>query len=61
LLGKAGTPGYIPPEIYFNKPFTTKGDIFGLGVVLFSIVGGYSPFKGNTYHQIMEANRKADM
>lgn len=49
LTSKAGTPGYIPPELYANKPYIDKGDIFSLGVLLFSLVGGYSPFKGKTY------------
>lgn len=49
LTSKAGTPGYIPPELYANLPYTPKGDIFSLGVLLFSLVGGYSPFKGRTY------------
>lgn len=46
LVSKAGTPGYIAPEVFYNKPYTEKGDVFSLGVIFFSMLGGYSPFKG---------------
>lgn len=29
----AGTPLYLPPEVYQGKQFTHKGDVFSLGVV----------------------------
>jgi serine/threonine protein kinase len=46
LTNKSGTPGYIAPEIFSSQPYTEKGDIFSLGVIFFSLIGGYSPFKG---------------
>ena len=36
-MSKAGTPGYIPPEIFRNKPYIEKGDIFSLGVIFYSV------------------------
>lgn len=33
-----GTYTYCAPEIYFNQPFTTKSDIFSIGVILWEIV-----------------------
>lgn len=32
---KAGTPGYVAPEILHDMPYDTKADIFSLGVCLF--------------------------
>lgn len=32
--GVAGTPGYIPPEIYAKKPVTQQGDVYAMGLVL---------------------------
>lgn len=58
LTSKAGTPGYIPPELFTGLPYTAKGDIFSLGVMLYSLVGGYSPFKGRSYKAILESNKK---
>ena len=40
LLSHAGTPGFLPPEIFHIQPYTEKGDIFGLGVILFCLVSG---------------------
>ena len=37
LVSKAGTPGYIPPEIFKNHPYTPKGDIFSMGIIIFSV------------------------
>lgn len=59
LLSKAGTPGYIAPEVFQNKPYEESGDMFSLGIILFSMVGGYSPFKGKTYAKIMQENKDA--
>lgn len=38
LVSKAGTPGFIPPEIFKCHPYTAKGDIFSLGVIMFSVI-----------------------
>lgn len=67
-MSKAGTPGYIAPEVFESQPYTEKGDVFSLGVIFYSLVSGRSPFKGNlcqllcsgnNYKEIMEANRSA--
>lgn len=39
-----GTTGYLAPELLRKEAFNTKVDIFALGVVLFSLLGGYEPF-----------------
>lgn len=54
LLSKAGTPGYIAPEVFKNIPYEEVGDMFSLGIILFSMVGGYSPFSGQCYQKIMQ-------
>lgn len=35
-----GTQMYMPPELLAGKPFTTRGDIYSLGVVLYQVVVG---------------------
>lgn len=34
---KVGTPFYLAPEIWLNKPCTKKTDVWALGVILFEI------------------------
>ena len=40
-----GTNGYIPPEIYKQKEYSFKVDVWSLGVILYLLVtGGILPF-----------------
>lgn len=41
---KCGSPGYISPEMARGQEYTTKADIWALGVILFAITHGYLPF-----------------
>lgn len=42
-----GTPGYIAPEVLREDgPFTTEGDIFSIGSLLFNIITGLNLFPG---------------
>ncbi len=37
LISKAGTPGYIPPEVFKMYPYLEKGDVFSIGVIFYSV------------------------
>lgn len=39
-----GTPGYMPPEVWDHGLWTPKGDVFSLGVMLYSMRSGQPPF-----------------
>ena len=57
-----GTPDYIAPEMFENKPYNHKIEIWSLGVFLYEILHGYTPFTGkdNTeiYNRICEKEIK---
>lgn len=38
--GGAGTPMYLAPEVIAGQPWTSKADIYALGVMLFQLVAG---------------------
>jgi tRNA A-37 threonylcarbamoyl transferase component Bud32 len=39
-----GTPGYLSPEVCLGKPVDQRSDIFSLGIVLFEMLTGRTPF-----------------
>ncbi len=42
----AGTPGYSSPEQITGKPVTKQTDIYSLGIMLYEMLTGHRPFKG---------------
>ena len=43
-----GTPEYMSPEMLNGEPIDHRTDIYALGIVLFQMLSGQVPFKGNT-------------
>ena len=46
--GLLGTPGYMAPEQVLGGHITPATDIYALGVVLFEMLSGEMPFRGDT-------------
>ena len=44
--GRVGTPQYMAPEVIQRKPYGCAVDMWGAGVLLFVLLGGYPPFNG---------------
>jgi len=51
-----GTPGYMAPETLFGAmDVDSRADLFAVGVLLFEMVMGRQPFRGEDAHEIMVA------
>merc|ERR1719491_473407 len=42
--GVGGTPGYMPPEVWDWGLWTPRGDVFSIGVMMFTLRTGRQPF-----------------
>ena len=40
----AGTPCYIPPEVFESRAYSKQGDIWSCGIILYALLVGYLPF-----------------
>ena len=47
-----GTPDYMPPEVFRGEPATRRSDVYSLGVLLFEICAGKSPFHEIPFAQL---------
>jgi serine/threonine protein kinase len=45
--GVIGTPEFLSPEQASGKPVTKKSDLYSLGVVLYTLITGNTPFVGD--------------
>ena len=55
-----GTVGYMSPEQVRAGKVDARTDIFSLGVVLFEILAGHQPFRGDSAVEVMNAILKED-
>ncbi|CAD8141236.1 unnamed protein product [Paramecium octaurelia] len=56
LFTRCGTPGYVAPEVLHDEAYDFKIDIFSVGCLMFVLLAGRSPFKGQKYDDIVMKN-----
>lgn len=53
-----GTPDYIPPEIIENKEYTRSVDWWQLGILIYELLVGHTPFFHHNIDKMFRAIRK---
>lgn len=48
-----GSPIYMAPEILRGEIYSTKADIWSLGVVLYEMLYGFCPFESTTIPKLI--------
>jgi serine/threonine-protein kinase len=56
-----GTPGYLSPEVCLGKPIDQRSDIFSLGIVMFEMLSGRTPFSDESPLGLMLEVVKAEI
>jgi serine/threonine-protein kinase len=55
--GIVGTAEYLSPEQAAGKPATKRSDLYSLGVVLYTLVTGRTPFEGPSFVDLLHKHR----
>ena len=53
-----GTPEYIAPEMLTKKGHDTRVDIWSVGILMFELLSGYSPFVAKTNQELYQNIRR---
>jgi len=61
LTGETGTIRYMAPEVYLNKHYDLKVDVYSLGLILYFVYTGEIPFREYDNHTIQTYFEKEDL
>ena len=53
---RIGTPGYMAPEMYTEKRFDSKVDVFSLGIIFYILIFGKTPWSASNEEELIEQN-----
>ena len=54
MTEQLGTPQYAAPEIFEQKPYTSKVDLWSVGIVLYNMINGTQPFASRDIEKIKD-------
>jgi serine/threonine protein kinase len=58
LRTQCGTEGYVAPEILEHRPaYDTPCDMWSVGVIIYTVLGGYRPFRSEDKDEVMKQIR----
>ncbi|CEP16344.1 hypothetical protein [Parasitella parasitica] len=55
LTTACGTPGYVAPEVLLQTGHNKPVDLWSVGVILFTLLSGYTPFWGEDQASLFES------
>ncbi|KAL8271985.1 hypothetical protein Esti_004109 [Eimeria stiedai] len=58
---RCGSPGYVAPEILQDLPYGPKVDVFSSGVILYTLLAGFPPFRGQNVKDILKKNLRCQL
>lgn len=58
LYTQTGTPYYASPEVWSEKPYDYKSDIWSVGCVIYELCTTKPPFRGNSLEELFKAVTK---
>lgn len=53
-----GTFEYMAPEMILKLPYDNRIDIWALGILLYELIQGYAPFRGDTGEKVYQEMKK---
>lgn len=60
LNGLAGSPAYVAPEVLLGN-YSEKVDVWSAGVLLYALLAGVLPFKGDSLEDVFEAIKTVEL
>ena len=57
---KCGSPGYLAPEMFTERGYSYKADVFSLGSVFFNLLTGRFLFTGDSRDAVLYKNLQCD-
>lgn len=58
ITSMAGSFGYAAPEVLLGKPHGLKVDLWSIGIITYTLLCGYSPFRSDDKNELIRETTK---